>query len=476
MKLTRTLVVLAATMSFFPSAIRAQTVTVLHNFTNSPVAVPLGRPVLADGTVYGTSAHGGTSDGGFIYSVNTGGTGFTVLHDFSDDPNGGAPEGGLLLVGDTLYGTTAAGGTNGPWGTVFSIQTNGSDFAILHSFTGDPTVGQHPHPRLMLSGNTLYGVASGQAAPGWGSLFSIQTDGSVFNPFYTFTTPHLMTSPPIYTNVDGEQPAGALIPSGGTLYGSAYGGGTAGYGTIFSVGPDGNNFTLLHAFTNNPDGAYIRSGLLLADGVLYGTSSQGGSNDQGTVFSVHTDGTGYQILHTFLTNGIDGINPWSGLVLWHHTLYGTTQRGGTNGHGTIFSINTNGSAYAVFHTFVQPTGTFTNVDGTTPEGDLMISGNTLYGTTQQGGSAGFGTLFSITLPRPGITAFSLAGNSLTLNATNGVPGEVYTLLAYPDIQARFALWSPIAQSIAGPDGSLDFTATDFLAPTAARRFYILQMQ
>jgi uncharacterized repeat protein (TIGR03803 family) len=475
MKIARVIVGLASIALGCPT-VHSQQLTVLHNFTNSQSSVPLGRLVLTGGTLYGTAAHGGSNDQGLVYAVNTDGTSFAVLHDFSSDTNGGVPEGGLLLSGDTLYGTTALGGTNGPWGTVFSLGTNGSNFAVLHSFTADPQIGQHPHPRLMLSGSTLYGVASGQASPGWGSLFSIQTDGSGFDSLYTFTTPMRLPEPPVFTNSDGEQPNGALIPAGGVLYGTAYGGGPSGYGTVFSVTPDGNNFTVLHAFINSPDGAYVRGGLVLADGALYGTTWLGGSDNQGTVYSIHTDGTGYQVLHNFLTNGVDGISPWSGLTLWNHTLYGTTERGGTNAHGTIFSINTNGLAYTVFHTFVLPSGNFTNAEGTEPTGDLMISGHTLYGTTQRGGSAGFGTVFRVALPRPGITNFNLVGNSLTLSATNGVPGEIYTLLASSDIRLRMALWTPIDSSIAGPDGNLAFAATDYGASTAARRFYILQLQ
>src|SRR5262249_46130443 len=208
MKLTRVLVPLIAAIASSPHGVPAQTLTVLHNFTNSQVSVALGRLVWRGGPFYGTAGHGGSNDAGIVYAVNMDGTGFAVLHDFSSDTNGGSPEGGLLLSGDTLYGTTAVGGTNGPWGTVFSLKTNGTAFHVLHSFTGDPVIGQHPHPRLTMVGSTMYGVASGQASPGWGSLFSIQTDGSSFDPFYTFTTPHAQSEPPFYTNIDGEQPQG----------------------------------------------------------------------------------------------------------------------------------------------------------------------------------------------------------------------------------------------------------------------------
>jgi uncharacterized repeat protein (TIGR03803 family) len=476
MKLARAFAVVLAGAALPSFSISAQILTVLHNFTNNEsVPIPQGRLVLGGGTVYGTDANEGSNGLGIVYSVNTDGTDFAVLHDFSSDTNGGSPEGGLLLSGDTLYGVTALGGTNGPWGTIFSVGTNGGGFFVLHNFDGDPSIGQHPHARLTLEGSRMYGVASGQASPGWGSLFSIETDGSGFNPFYTFTTPHNSSSG--LTNIDGEQPQGALIPSAGILYGTAYGGGTGGYGTVFSITPDGNNFTLLHAFTNNPDGAYVRGGLMLVDEVLYGTTWLGGLNNQGTVFSVHTDGSGYQVLHSFLTNGVDGKNPYTGLVLWHHTLFGTTQQGGgASSHGTIFSINTNGSAYTILHTFVLPSGTFTNSDGTEPMGDLTISRNTLYGTTQRGGYASGGTAFSLSLPRPGITRVGALGSNVTLNATNGVPGENYILLGSSDVRLPAAQWLSVATNTADVTGNLTYSVADSGAAGAAQRFYMLQMQ
>src|ERR1051325_9352712 len=89
-------------MAISPSSVTAQSLTALHNFTNSQsVPVPFGRLVPVDGTLYGTAANAGSNGGGVVYSVNTDGTGFAVLHDFSSDTNGGAPEGGLLLKGDT---------------------------------------------------------------------------------------------------------------------------------------------------------------------------------------------------------------------------------------------------------------------------------------------------------------------------------------------------------------------------------------
>jgi uncharacterized repeat protein (TIGR03803 family) len=208
--------------------------------------------------------------------------------------------------------------------------------------------------------------------------------------------------------------------------------------------------------------------------VLCGTTWLGGVNNQGRIFSVHTDGTGYQVLHSFLTNGVDGLTPWSGLALWHHTLYGTTEKGGTNNHGTIFSINTNGSAYTIFHSFVLASGAFTNVDGTEPMGDLMISGKTLYGTTQRGGSASAGTVFSLGLPRPGINVIILSGNNVLLTATNGVPGESYALVTSSNSDLPPTQWTSIATNVA--DSSRNITFSVFDVPMTAKRFYMLQME
>src|SRR5262249_48924423 len=112
MKTRCTLVPLIGTLAFYHFTIPAQSLTVLNNFPSSESAlIPTGRPLLAGGTVYGVTGHGGSNDSGIVYSVNSDGKNFTVMHDFSSDTNGGAPEGGLLLSGDTLYGTTALGGT-----------------------------------------------------------------------------------------------------------------------------------------------------------------------------------------------------------------------------------------------------------------------------------------------------------------------------------------------------------------------------
>ena len=141
---------------------------------------------------------------------------------------GANPNAGLLLVSNTLYGTAAAGGGSGA-GTVFAINTDGTGFRVLHTFAGAED-GGNPWSGLILSGNTLLGVAYGNLGVGigffWsvGTVFAVNTDGTGFTNLYHFT----------YGN-DGGGPIGGLILSGNTLYGTARLGGSAANGTVFSL-------------------------------------------------------------------------------------------------------------------------------------------------------------------------------------------------------------------------------------------------
>src|SRR6266436_4617403 len=136
----------------------AQTFTNLYSFTGgSDGGVPYAGLILSGNTLYGTTAGGGSSSNGTVFAVNTDGSGFTNLYGFTGGNEGGAPYAGLILSRNTLYGTAAFGGSSGN-GTVFGVNTDGSGFTNLYSFTGgndggDPTGG------LILSGNTLYGTA-----------------------------------------------------------------------------------------------------------------------------------------------------------------------------------------------------------------------------------------------------------------------------------------------------------------------------
>jgi uncharacterized repeat protein (TIGR03803 family) len=224
-------------------------------------------------------------------------------------------------------------------------------FTPLHSFAYGGTEGASPEGSLILLGGTLYGTAStginpgGYSGSGNGTVFAVNINGTGFTNVYDFST----DGSPYYTNSDGGMPEGSLILAGNTLYGTTSEGGTNGAGTVFAVNLNGSNYTTLHTFTGGTDGGGPYAGLILADGTLYGTALYGGSN-YGTVFALSTNGLVFTNLHSF-TNGTDGVAPLGNLILSGSTLYGTTSGGNSGGFGSVFAINTNGTGFTNLHDF-----------------------------------------------------------------------------------------------------------------------------
>jgi uncharacterized repeat protein (TIGR03803 family) len=336
---------------------------------------------------------------------------FDLLHAFTDvdGPNatnidGANPFAGLLLSGDTLYGTSKYGGSSG-WGTLFAIKTNGTGFIPVHQFTagGD---GANPVAELMMANNMLYGTATAGGDSGVGTVFGINNDGTVFTTLHSFTKP-INNSFGVLTNSDGAHPLVSLILSGSSLFGAANDGGTSGHGTIFTVGTNITGIAALHSFSSGTGGAYSAAGLVLLSNTLYGTDYSTLGN--GAIFAINTDGSGFTNYYAFtasalnnhgiLTNS-DGANPHAKLVLCGNTLYGTAQNGGTSGNGTVFAINTDGSGFTTLHSFAagayNTSGVYTNNDGTHPSAELILSGDSLYGTATAGGNSGQGTVFMLT--------------------------------------------------------------------------------
>ena len=386
--------------------------TNLYNFTgDSDGANPSASLILSNNVLYGTASSGGSSDAGTVFALNANGVGFANLHSFTAPANdsfgfytntdGAHPLAGLLLSGGILYGSANNGGTSGH-GTVFAVNTDGLGFATLHSFSSG-SGGAYSSAGLILLGNTLYGTDYGNL--GNGTVFAINTDGTVFTNYYAFTSAHLNGSG-ILTNSDGANPHAELILSGDTLYGTAERGGSSGNGAVFAINPDGTGFTTLHSFApggynslglyTNTDGANPSARLILSGDNVYGTANAGGSSGHGTVFVLKTNGAGFTNLYSFTatprypetqTNS-DGANPSAGLVLSGYALYGTTASGGNSGNGTVFSLsfaprltifpsktniiltwptNFAGFDYSRFILQSAPavTGTFTNIPGAT---------------------------------------------------------------------------------------------------------------
>lgn len=422
---------------------------------------PYGSLVLSGSTLYGmTQAGGGSgcygSGCGTIFSMNMDGSNYRILHTFArGEGDGYDPLGSLVLSGSTLYGMTSDGGYGG--GIIFSIKIDGTNYRILHTFDDTKREGYSPFGSLILSGSTLYGMTS--YGDSGSTIFSIGTDGSNFRVLHWLVGGY----------GDGAWPQGDLVLSGSTLYGMTMNGGSSGCdgdgcGTIFSIDTEGSNYRILHSFySDKGDGIIPLGSLTLSDSTFYGMTASGGGGSGcddvmcGTIFSIDTDGSNYRILHSFSYGGSDGFSPYGSLTLLGSTLYGMTQYGGSgckdDGCGTIFSIDTTGSNYQILHSFSG-----NESDGGWPSGSLISSESILYGMTGGGGSAGKGTIFSFS-----------TGIVYTLTVTKSGSGTVISsptrLNCGPTCSASFAKGTKVTLTPAPDKGSVFTGWTDGCAGT-----------
>jgi len=346
---------------------------------------PYGSLIVSGGVLYGMTCYGGASDNGTIFKINPDGSGFSLLHSFAGNAfDGQMPFGSLIVSGGALYGMTSHGGARN-YGTIFKINPDGSGFALLHSFVGGAGDGKSPHGSLIVSGGVLYGMAYSGGAGNLGTVFKIDPDGSGFSLLHTFAG----------GVGDGSNPYDSLIVSGGAFYGMTYSGGASDKGTVFTINPDGSGFALLHSFVGGADDGSgpLHGSLIISGGVLYGMTSSGGASgasDKGTVFKINADGSGFVLLHSFVSGAGNGEGPAGSLIASGGVLYGMTGYGGAMGRGTVFKINADGSGFTLLHSFIEGVG-----EGINPYDSLIVSGGVLYGMTCYGGASGSGTVFKI---------------------------------------------------------------------------------
>jgi uncharacterized repeat protein (TIGR03803 family) len=203
-----------------------------------------------------------------------------VLYRFTDGADGGFPMSALIRDSENnLYGSTYQGGTY-QGGTVFKLEAAGKE-TVLHSFSGQAD-GRYPVGSLIrdAAGNifgtaNLGGDLTGCFGNGCGAVFKVNSVGAE-DSLYTFSGAG-----------DGATPYGGVISDkAGNLYGTTWKGGTYDYGTVFKLDKHGT-LTVLYSFSGGTDGAYPLAGLIRdAAGNLYGTTQQGGSAAQGTVFEL----------------------------------------------------------------------------------------------------------------------------------------------------------------------------------------------
>jgi len=370
----------------------------------------------ADGNFYGTTSSGGPGGGGTIFMVTPSGT-VTNLHNFTGSgTDGSGPTAPLILGPDgNFYGTTAYGGNHQGGGTVFRMTPQGG-WTNLHSFTNYTTDGSLPRAALVLgTDENFYGTTYGGGTFGYGTVFMITSNGTL-TVLYSFSNGH-----------DGGQPYAALVQGdNGDFYGTTWGNSnllpsTNSLGTVFEVTP-GGYLTTLYSFTNGLDGANPTAGLVLGtDGNFYGAAEVGGiigwggsvgsvgrilsgTRGWGTIFSISQSGQ-FTPLFAF-GGGSEGQNPGAGLIqATNGMFYGVTERGGTNDDGTVFQMSPDGT--------VTPLYSFTaGTEGAVPLAALAqgTDGN-FYGTTYEGGISNAGAIFMIT-PAGGLTTLHTFTNGL----------------------------------------------------------------
>jgi len=422
-----------------------------------------------NGDLYGTTFGGGTFGFGTIFKMTSGGTMTTVVS--FNFANGANPQAPLVAGSDSnLYGTTSAGGVFNT-GTAFKLADDGqlTTLASFNPGTGFPITG------LMLASNgVLYGTTTYSSGAGNAALFGVTTNGQLPT-LLPFNTPNqanpsgillesinlvgsltnivvgLSTNTvPQATNLvfygttygdsvsnngtvfridengaitnlvnfgitNGSHPLGGLIRGiDGNLYGTTSQGGPANSGTIFKIQPGLTNFFFVLASFNydfNNSGAFPEGPLLQAtngtfEGAFLGTTAAGGNDDDGTIFMLNTNGVLTTVISFVYTNGSE---PESGLVFGNDgNYYGTTSDGGLYGNGTIFELTANGVLTNVI--------SLTDTNGYVPQGPLLPgAGNSFYGTTEFGGTFDYGTVFCATPGDVGNPIMTVA----TFNGTNG---------------------------------------------------------
>ena len=385
----------------------------LYSFTrNSFGCLPFGGLIQAkNGSFYGTASAGGSQGVGTVFQMDTNGV-VKLVYAFPNGTSGNYPPNGSLpvaaLVQGTnglLYGTASYGGSTGD-GTVFRVTTNGTG-TVAWSLNSTNS-GSVPYGGLVqgLDGN-FYGTTFEGGAYGTSSEL---TYGTVFKA----TASGSLTAIHSFNYEEGVNPSSTLVQGAdGNFYGTAQNGGTnGGWGSIFKITPAGI-LTPLFSFANT-NGAVPFAGLAQdSDGAFYGTTAAGGSSatasavpifswpgeppfsgadGAGTVFKLAADGT-FTSLYSF-TGGKDGGNCYGGLLLASDgNLYGTTENGGVYGLGTVFRISPDGTLATLVN--------FDGYQGANPECTLMQgTDGRLYGTTQNGGANGWGAIFRLSIDSP----------------------------------------------------------------------------
>ncbi len=362
------------------------------------------------GNLFGTTSEGGLTtcfpySCGVIFELSppmqgSGGWTETTIYSFSS--LGGADPIGNLTIDQSgnLYGTTAGGGSSDD-GVVFELsppsQPGGSWIeAVLYDFGSVPNDGVNPEAGLTFDAEgNLFGTTNLGGQNGGGVVFELSPPPEPGGP-WTETILYNFAFPP----EDGRFPgARVVLDSSGNLYGTTSEGGLNNDGTVFQLTPQPGGMwseTVLHSFGSGSDGLTPESGLTLTQsGALVGTTPSGGLFNMGNIFALSPPRGGnrtYGVLYQFGMIPNDGNGPHGDLIIQNgQVLYGTTMNGGLPNRGTIFQLK-EAHPGAWTETILYD---FSQGGGDAPMAGLLLHNGSLFGTASGGGFKNNGTAFQL---------------------------------------------------------------------------------
>jgi uncharacterized repeat protein (TIGR03803 family) len=297
---------------------------VVYSLTASVGKTPRAGLIYLNNMLYGT-AESGAAGQGSVFSVDPATGNGNLLYRFGAPPDAGSPDGELLAVQNELYGVAQAGGADTYDGAVYKIDPSSGTETLVHSFPAG-THGDAPSGALIYARKIIWGTTQMGGSANNGTIFWVNPATGKTHDIYSFQG-----------GTDGQYPSAGLLELGGMLYGTTLSGGPADAGTVFKINPATGAETVIYSFQYGSDGANPASSLIAVHGFLYGTTTGGGTSGFGTLYSINLQTGAETILHNF-TGGQDGAIPNAGLIYAGGNLYGTTESGGAIGLGTVYKI------------------------------------------------------------------------------------------------------------------------------------------
>lgn len=303
--------------------------TVLHNFPGSPRGAfpdttPLLLPEGSDTVIYGTTAHGGTWNSGSIYKYNISTNTMTTVYSFGrpTSASGYAPAGPLMQASNgLLYGTTFLPVTESRYGVIYSFNTASRQYTVVHRS------GSYAATNLVEYNGSLWGVTPYSGSSGNGSIFELSLSTGKFQTVFSFN------------GSDGREPRGLILGSDNKFYGITYThANPATGGVIFSYTSGSGTITQLYSLNANTHGKFCERPLLEDSGYLYGVCSSGSLYGSGSVFAYQSSSNTFTTIRSF-QGPLDGKLGKSSLIRVGNSFYGTTTQGGSSNIGTIFKVD-----------------------------------------------------------------------------------------------------------------------------------------